>query len=639
MVKKFTEVSPYTGRDIDEGPTNTTGPSVAGTGDDSSTVVVRKKKKDTLYDGRTKHAKRFVERILKMREKRKVSESKMSDLHAMIADGSSAQEISKELKIPLKTVKELMKGFKEEVELGEGSIWKVNVKKSGTDFDVIYKGNTKYGRNKLIGYFSKSGSGFEVYHDNEDMKDDFQQSDFVKTERQAIDLIFDTAESNGVIKENKELEEALKPKDKKVVDAFYDGKSMKGDTLSTDGKKLEKSGLGAQTIATSSGGKFKVVAKMDGKHTQSVVSYIKKSFPKNVVEEITEGTMASGIFSNDPKTSNKSGYELTKFFKKKPNAKQAYDFVEPHIPDDILGDDMAALAGELDDVPGRLKDFPYKKQKKAYSKIDPRSVILNRLADFTDDKNAMLLVKTLMNMGVKPIKLGTGRSGKGEYDPIKMNINPSKIDAILKKFGVSDPKQISFKEETMEITEEVMTLKTKDNVMGLKVFNGAKGLGLKAALLGKYVRVKGSKKQVNDFGRTVIGKSSMGSPTDVGGFGKGSPTPQEDRMLNKRLKEELEIQTTFTASILEKVNDFGNEHELVETNLKVLQNIVKKKQNQKVKFKDKQATVDLFTASAIMKVYDAVKPDNKKKIEKLMNGTLVDFLKLQKFAMKQVKFA
>ena len=206
-----------------------------------------------------------------------------------------------------------------------------------------------------------------------------------------------------------------------------------------------------------------------------------------------------------------------------------------------------------------------------------------------------------------------------------------------KKYNIKVEETV--KEEPMEITEEVMTLRTKDNVMGLKVYNGAKGLGLKAALLGKYVRVKGSKKQINDFGRTVIGKSSMGSPTEVGDFGKASPTPQEDRMLNKRLKEELDIQTTFTASILEKVNDFGNEHELVETNLKVLQNIVKKKQNQKVKFKDKQATVDLFTASAIMKVYDAVKPDNKKKIEKLMNGTLVDFLKLQKFAMKQVKFA
>ena len=229
----------------------------------------------------------------------------------------------------------------------------------------------------------------------------------------------------------------------------------------------------------------------------------------------------------------------------------------------------------------------------------------------------------------------------GGKAPISMKDQKSILSKIEKEIG-KDNFNYTFQKEDVEfdnLEEEVMTLKTKDNVMGLKVYNGAKGLGLKAALLGKYVRVKGSKKQINDFGRTVIGKSSMGSPTDVGDFGKGSPTPQEDRMLNKRLKEELEIQTTFTASILEKVNDFGNEHELVETNLKVLQNIVKKKQNQKVKFKDKQATVDLFTASAIMKVYDAVKPDNKKKIEKLMNGTLVDFLKLQKFAMKQVKFA
>ena len=81
-----------------------------------------------------------------------------------------------------------------------------------------------------------------------------------------------------------QIDEALKPKDKKVVDAFYDGKAMQGDTLSTDGKKLEKGGLGAQTVATSSGGKFKIVAKMDGRQTQSIVQYIKKSFPKNVVE-------------------------------------------------------------------------------------------------------------------------------------------------------------------------------------------------------------------------------------------------------------------------------------------------------------------------------------------------------------------
>ena len=36
---------------------------------------------------------------------------------------------------------------------------------------------------------------------------------------------------------------------------------------------------------------------------------------------------------------------------------------------------------------------------------------------------------------------------------------------------------------------------------------------------------------------------------------------------------------------MEKVNDFGNEHELVETNLKVLQNIVKKNKIKKLSLK------------------------------------------------------
>ena len=559
MVKKFTEVSPYTGRDIDEGPTNTTGPSVAGTGDDSSTVVVRKKKKDTLYDGRTKHAKRFVERILKMREKRKVSESKMSDLHAMIADGSSAQEISKELKIPLKTVKELMKGFKEEVELGEGSIWKVNVKKSGTDFDVIYKGNTKYGRNKLIGYFSKSGSGFEVYHDNEDMKDDFQQSDFVKTERQAIDLIFDTAESNGVIKENKELEEALKPKDKKVVDAFYDGKSMKGDTLSTDGKKLEKSGLGAQTIATSSGGKFKVVAKMDSKHTQSTVAYMKKSFPKKTlsgavldypakyhnVKEISEGLMAIGLFSDNPKEINKAGFDLTKFMKRRPPAningmKKFSDFVQKYISEDRMGDRLDMMAGRMDDT----KKFDHK----MFLKLDPRGVVLDTLIQYDRNLGALLMARTLIDYGVQVVQINMDKAQQGMY-----SVNVGRASRKSIQSGI-------------------------DGIYGTMAYKG----------------------------------------------------------INYAPKTEVK-EMNFTKGVLKQSNEFAREYELVENNLKVLQNIVKNKQNMKMKFKDRQAKVDLFTASAIMNVYNAVRPDNKKKLEKLMNGKIADFLKLQAFAMKQIK--
>ena len=86
--------------------------------------------------------------------------------------------------------------------------------------------------------------------------------------------------------EDVDLDEALNPKDKKVVDAFYDGRSMDGKMLSTDGKKLEKTGMGGQTIASKSGSKFKIVAKRDRSSTQDVVKYIEKSFPKNVIEEV-----------------------------------------------------------------------------------------------------------------------------------------------------------------------------------------------------------------------------------------------------------------------------------------------------------------------------------------------------------------
>ena len=94
----------------------------------------------------------------------------------------------------------------------------------------------------------------------------------------------------------------------------------------------------------------------------------------------------------------------------------------------------------------------------------------------------------------------------GGKAPISMKDQKSILSKIEKEIG-KDNFNYTFQKEDVEfdnLEEEVMTLKTKDAVMGLKVYNGAKGLGLKAALLGKYVRVKGSKKQVNDFGRTVM---------------------------------------------------------------------------------------------------------------------------------------
>ena len=105
---------------------------------------------------------------------------------------------------------------------------------------------------------------------------------------------------------------------------------------------------------------------------------------------------------------------------------------------------------------------------------------------------------------------------------------------VMRKFK---PKIVSKENvEFDDLEEAVANLYVKGdnpNQMALKIAKNAKGLGLKSAMMGNQVRVKGSQKQVNDFMRSVLGKSSMGSPTE-----KGASNPQIDKMLNKQLKEE-----------------------------------------------------------------------------------------------------
>ena len=76
------------------------------------------------------------------------------------------------------------------------------------------------------------------------------------------------------------LGEALKPKDKKVIDAFYKEDSLVGNLLSTDGKSLEKHGMGGQTIAAWLNGKIAITAVSDVKSTEAILNYMKKSIPK-----------------------------------------------------------------------------------------------------------------------------------------------------------------------------------------------------------------------------------------------------------------------------------------------------------------------------------------------------------------------
>jgi hypothetical protein len=82
----------------------------------------------------------------------------------------------------------------------------------------------------------------------------------------------------------------------------------------------------------------------------------------------------------------------------------------------------------------------------------------------------------------------------------------------------------------------------------------------------------------------------------------------------------------------------ATEEVIYESAFDTLKKIVDDKQHQKVKFDDgSSATVDGFTASAIMAVHKALNDDNKKKIEDLVNKSKAGMMKASSFAFKQMK--
>ena len=94
---------------------------------------------------------------------------------------------------------------------------------------------------------------------------------------------------------------------------------------------------------------------------------------------------------------------------------------------------------------------------------------------------------------------------------------------------------------------------------------------------------------------------------------------------------------TFTQKVQEQISGFERESFLAENNMNVIKSIVKSKGAKNIKMKDGSLKMDMFTASAIMNVYNKVNPTNKKKMEDLANGKKSDLMKLQALAMKFVK--
>ena len=94
---------------------------------------------------------------------------------------------------------------------------------------------------------------------------------------------------------------------------------------------------------------------------------------------------------------------------------------------------------------------------------------------------------------------------------------------------------------------------------------------------------------------------------------------------------------TFSQKVQEQIGGFDRESFLAENNIDVIKSIVKNKSAKNIKMKDGSLKMDMFTASAIMNVYNKVNPTNKKKMEDLANGKKSDLMKLQSLAMKFVK--
>ena len=138
--------------------------------------------------------------------------------------------------------------------------------------------------------------------------------------------------------------------------------------------------------------------------------------------------------------------------------------------------------------------------------------------------------------------------------------------------------------------------------------------------------------------------------TSVAGTGDDSSTvvvkkkkknPYDGRTKEARnfFKRMTELKAKRESALAKKVQESTLERASVlsEDNVDVLKNIVKNKQAQNIKFKDGNMKVDMFTASAVTKVYDMVNRSNQQKMQKMLNGKKAEFMKIADFALSKVK--
>jgi len=146
--------------------------------------------------------------------------------------------------------------------------------------------------------------------------------------------------------------------------------------------------------------------------------------------------------------------------------------------------------------------------------------------------------------------------------------------------------------------------------------NESLALQLKMAFGDAKIKIKGVK-----GGKLVIDKKDKKKVEDV---------------ISKQMKKPADAKRVLGSQIVFEEVELTEKEVAYPPTIKNLKMIVKDKQNQIFMFPSGKARVDLFTASAMVQVYDALKPATKKKFEDMIKSK-EGFMKSQAFAMKMAK--
>ena len=159
-VRTYMEVNPYTGNPKDEDIANVTGPNVAGPGDDSAVVVVRKKKK-TLIDARSKTYREHRKKLEQARQRREERKSRLAqkveqNIGMFTREGYLEEE--KPSSYILSTLRDIVKNKSaKSMKFKDGSM-KVDMTTANMMLQVLDKINPM-NKKKVMGILDRGGKG------------------------------------------------------------------------------------------------------------------------------------------------------------------------------------------------------------------------------------------------------------------------------------------------------------------------------------------------------------------------------------------------------------------------------------------------------------------------------------------------